>query len=133
MREYDLDLRSAVHTILHCYTRFDGKPLSLKRSHRVLTLFAGLKTESVTSFLIRSNHSTPDLPTRAPRILVFESVATREDFRQRMIDQIRRYLKLKSMGLSPEWEAFCERNRAEINRLSSLINLAQSCVYQETS
>ena len=135
MKEYDRGIRSRVNVILKGYTgSCEEAPMSLPLSHRTLTLFVRLRTESVTSFSPGQSFERPNTNLSLPgNLLVFTSTASSEDFRQRMINQIKRYVGLKPEEITPEWEAFGKRNRAEINRLSPLITLSLACTYQEAS
>lgn len=125
MKEYDRDLRSRVNTILKGYTGFyEYRPLSLPRSHRLLPLFVRLGTETPGSFLPRQKFEKPSTNGHLPgSLLVFTTNVSLEDFNQRMIYQVRRYLGMKPEEITPEWKRFAERNRAEIDRLSPLVTL----------
>lgn len=122
MKEYDQGLRSRVNIELKRYTGFyEGESISLPRSHRVLTTFVRLRTESAGSFTPRQNFKKPSANGHLPgSLLVFTTSASLEDFNQRMIDQIRKYSELKPEQITPEWRAFAKRNRAEIDRLLPL-------------
>lgn len=135
MKEYDRSLRSRVNIELKRYTGpYEGKPIPLPRSHRVLTIFVRLQAESVNSFLPRQSFEKSGTNGHLTNnLLTFTTSASLNDFNQRMIDQIQRYSELKPEQITPEWRVFAERNRAEIDRLSPLISLVQTCKYKEAS
>lgn len=135
MKEYDRGSRSRVHTLLGRYNgSYEYRPMSLPSSHRLLTLFVRLGTESGKSFLPIWKPEKPNINGHLPSsLLVFATTASSEDFHQRMIDQVERYARLKPEAITPEWKRFAERNRAEIDRLSPLITFALACPYPEAS